>query len=69
MKQKLSGLHIGACQKPQTISSELLTVTIPAVLIFCALAGLLITAAGLQSAFPLFSAPVPCHFYSRKACA
>ena len=56
MKQKLSGLHIGACQKPQTISSELLTVTIPAALIFCALAGLLITAAGLQSAFPLFSA-------------
>lgn len=56
MKQKLSGLHIGACQKPQTISSELLTVTIPAALIFCALAGLLITAAGLQSALPLFSA-------------
>ena len=50
MKQRNTGLHVGKYRKSSPISKQISTATIlPAALIFCALAGLLITVTGLTS--------------------
>ena len=55
MKQKTSGLHVGKYRKQPDFKTNLAVVVLPAALIFCALAGLLITVTGLSSILPLFA--------------
>ena len=55
MKQKTSGLHVGKYRKNRTFSSRLTETILPSALIFCALAGLFLTATGSTSLLPLFA--------------
>ena len=55
MKQRNTGLHVGKYRKNRTFSSRLTETILPSALIFCALAGLLITVTGLSSILPLFA--------------
>ena len=55
MKQKTSGLHVGKYREKPNFKTNLAATILPAVLIFCALAGLLITVTGLSSILPLFA--------------
>ena len=55
MKQKTSGLHVGKYRKHPDFKTNLAVMLLPAALIFCALAGLLITVTGLSSILPLFA--------------
>lgn len=48
MKQRNTGLHVGKYRKNRTFSSRLTETILPSALIFCALAGLLITVTGLD---------------------
>ena len=60
MKQKTSGLHVGKYRKQPDFKTNLATTILPAALIFCALAGLLITVTGLSSILPLFASGLVC---------
>ena len=60
MKQRNTGLHVGKYRKNRTFSSRLTETILPAVLIFCALAGLLTTVTGLSSILPLFASGLVC---------
>ena len=55
MKQKTSGLHVGKYRKQPDFKTNLAATILPAVLIFCALVGLLTTVTGLSSILPLFA--------------
>ena len=55
MKQKTSGLHVGAYRENQTFSNRLTGAILPVVLTFCALADLLTTVTGLTAILPLFA--------------
>ena len=55
MKQKTSGLHVGKYRKQPDFKTNLAATILPAVLIFCALVGLLITVTGLTAILPLFA--------------
>ena len=56
MKQKTSGLHVGKYREKPNFKTNLAATILPAVLIFCALAGLFLTATGSTSLLPLFAA-------------
>lgn len=58
MKQRNTGLHVGKYRKNRTFSSRLTETILPSALIFCALAGLLITVTGLSSILPLFASEI-----------
>ena len=60
MKQRNTGLHVGKYRKNRTFSSGLTETILPSALIFCALAGLLITVTGLSSILPLFASGLVC---------
>ena len=60
MKQKTSGLHVGKYRKQPDFKTNLAVMVLPAALIFCALAGLLITVTGLSSILPLFASGLVC---------
>ena len=60
MKQRNTGLHVGKYRKNRTFSSRLTETILPAVLIFCALAGLFLTATGSTSLLPLFASGLVC---------
>ena len=55
MKQKTSGLHVGKYREKTNFKTNLAATILPAVLIFCALAGLFLTATGSTSLLPLFA--------------
>ena len=55
MKQRNTGLHVGKYRKNRTFSSRLTETILPSALIFCALAGLFLTATGSTSLLPLFA--------------
>ena len=55
MKQKTSGLHVGKYREKTNFKTNLAATILPAVLIFCALAGLLTTVTGLTAILPLFA--------------
>ena len=55
MKQRNTGLHVGAYRENQTFSSRLTGAILPVVLTFCALAGLLTTVTDLTAILPLFA--------------
>ena len=55
MKQKTSGLHVGKYREKPNFKTNLAATILPAVLIFCALAGLFLTATGSTSLLPLFA--------------
>ena len=55
MKQRNTGLHVGKYRKNRTFSSRLTETILPSALIFCALAGLLITVTGLTAILSLFA--------------
>ena len=55
MKQKTSGLHVGKYREKPNFKTNLAATILPAVLIFCALAGLLTTVTGLTAILPLFA--------------
>ena len=55
MKQKTSGLHVGKYRKQPDFKTNLAATILPAALIFCALASLLVTVTGLSSSLPLFA--------------
>lgn len=55
MKQRNTGLHVGKYRKYRTFSSRLTETILPSALIFCALAGLLITVTGLTAILSLFA--------------
>ena len=55
MKQRNTGLHVGKHRENRAFSSSLTGTILPAALIFCALAGLLITVTGLSNILPLFA--------------
>ena len=55
MKQKTSGLHVGKYREKPNFKTNLAATILPAVLIFCALASLLVTVTGLSSSLPLFA--------------
>ena len=55
MKQKTSGLHVGAYRENQTFSNRLTGAILPVVLTFCALAGLITTVTGLTAILSLFA--------------
>ena len=55
MKQRNTGLHVGKYRKQPDFKTNLAVMVLPAALIFCALAGLLITVTGLSSILPLFA--------------
>ena len=55
MKQRNTGLHVGKYRKNRIFSSRLTETILPAALIFCALAGLFLTATGSTSLLPLFA--------------
>ena len=52
MKQRNTGLHVGKYRKNRTFSSRLTETILPSALIFCALAGLFLTATGSTSLLP-----------------
>ena len=60
MKQKTSGLHVGKYRKQPNFKTNLDVMVLPAALIFCALAGLLITVTGLTAILPLFASGFVC---------
>ena len=60
MKQKTSGLHVGKYRKQPDFKTNLAVMVLPAALIFCALAGLFLTATGSTSLLPLFAAGLVC---------
>ena len=60
MKQKTSGLHVGKAREKRTFSASLTGAILLAALIFCALAGLFLTATGSTSILPLFAAGLIC---------
>ena len=60
MKQKTSGLYVGKYRKQPDFKTNLAVMVLPAALIFCALAGLLITVTGLSSILPLFASGLVC---------
>ena len=60
MKQRNTGLHVGKYRKNRTFSSRLTETILPSALIFCALAGLFLTATGSTSLLPLFAAGLVC---------
>ena len=55
MKQKTSGLHVGKYRKQPDFKANLAVMVLPAALIFCALAGLFLTATGSTSLLPFFA--------------
>ena len=55
MKQKTSGLHVGKYREKPNFKTNLAATILPAVLIFCALAGLLTTVTGLTAILSLFA--------------
>ena len=55
MKQKTSGLHVGKYREKPNFKTNLAATILPAVLIFCALAGRLTTVTGLTAILPLFA--------------
>ncbi len=55
MKQKTSGLHVGKYREKPNFKTNLAATILPAVLIFCALAGLFLTATGSTSLLPFFA--------------
>ena len=55
MKQRNTGLHVGAYRENQTFSNRLTGAILPVVLTFCALADLLTTVTGLTAILPLFA--------------
>ena len=55
MKQRNTGLHVGKYREKPNFKTNLAATILPAALIFCALAGLLITVTGLSSILPLFA--------------
>lgn len=60
MKQKTSGLHVGKYREKPNFKTNLAATILPAVLIFCALAGLFLTATGSTSLLPLFASGLVC---------
>ena len=60
MKQRNTGLHVGKYRKNRTFSSRLTETILPSALIFCALAGLFLTATGSTSLLPLFASGLVC---------
>ena len=60
MKQRNTGLHVGAYRENQTFSSRLTGAILPVVLTFCALAGLLTTVTDLTAILPLFASGLVC---------
>ena len=60
MKQKTSGLHVGKYREQPNFKTNLATTILPAALIFCALAGLFLTATGSTSLLPLFASGLVC---------
>lgn len=60
MKQKTSGLHVGKYRKQPNFKTNLAASIIPSALIFCALAGLFLTATGSTSILPLFASGLIC---------
>ena len=60
MKQKTSGLHVGKYREKPNFKTNLAATILPAVLIFCALAGLFLTATGATSLLPLFASGLVC---------
>ena len=56
MKQRNTGLHVGKYREQPNFKTNLATTILPAALIFCALAGLFLTATGSTSLLPLFAA-------------
>ena len=55
MKQRNTGLHVGKYREKPNFKTNLAATILPAVLIFCALAGLFLTATGSTSLLPLFA--------------
>ena len=60
MKQRNTGLHVGKYRKQPNFKTNLDVMVLPAALIFCALAGLLITVTGLTAILPLFASGFVC---------
>ena len=60
MKQRNTGLHVGKYREKPNFKTNLAATILPAVLIFCALAGLFLTATGSTSLLPLFAAGLVC---------
>ena len=60
MKQRNTGLHVGKYREQPNFKTNLATTILPAALIFCALAGLFLTATGSTSLLPLFASGLVC---------
>ena len=60
MKQRNTGLHVGKYREQPNFKTNLATTILPAALIFCALAGLFLTARGSTSLLPLFASGLVC---------